>query len=644
MTSVSQQNHVDIAEKEGAKTHVRKRIRHACDSCRSSRTKCDGRMPCERCNETRLTCSYERQQKKRGKGSELYPLKKKKAEETGQRPITSNQTASPTDGLVEVQDRGGHMIMASSSPTSSTNSYENNHQREVAVYAADGGLSLDFHHEDIPLLQSIFDTPRRINAKSPLSTALFAETYQVTRPQYAHYPVLNPILDSLTFMPPRLAADLMEVYFSDTVYGVAPIIRKSSILSLHKPRLCTPALLYSFMLVAAHATDHPLMKATPTTRETIIAKLFHLAIESVRPLRFSGPEGGFLDDIVTYIHLGIVSSASEQKGASMRWWFAANGLARLLKFNCEHNDLDEESREEQRRTWWLLFLMDRHLALCYNRALFFAESECFDLYTPVDEEIWATDSPLIPAEADPTRFKGTVYHIVGSGLFGMYLPLMTVLGGITDLHFLELNKSIASMADVQHLRNVYKSKLDTLEASIEEYEPNYNGIYVVAWKEYCRCLIHVFHILLQGHWDPIDLLDNIETLMSDPSFDNCVHHSILAAKCIERILVVDSDLRLNPYFFGIQLLQAGFILLCIADKMEQNTNKEVRDACEVVVRAHEVCVVTLNTEYQRNFRQILRGTIQTMVVPGSDMEEARRRRREILGLYRWSAGGNGLAI
>lgn len=644
MTSVSQQTHVDLTDKESTKSQVRKRIRHACDACRSSRTKCDGRMPCERCAETNLTCSYERQQKKRGKGSELYPSKKKKADEANQS-MQLNQTTSTNvnEGLVEVSERT-QMMIASSSPSSSTNSYENNQQREATVYSNDGGLGLDLPNEDIPLFQSIFDTPRRINAKSPLSTALFAETYQVTRPQYAHYPVLNPILDSLTFMPARLAADLMEVYFSDTLYGVAPIIRKSSILSLHKPRLCTPALLYSFMLVAAHATDHPLMKATPITRETIIAKLFQLAIESVRPLQFKGTVAGSLDDVVTYIHLGIVSSASEQKGASMRWWFAANGLARLLKFNCEHDDMDEESREEQRRTWWLLFLMDRHLALCYNRTLFFAESECFELYTPVDEEIWATDAPLIPAEADPTRIKGPVYHIVGNGLFGMYLPLMTVLGGIIDLHFLELNKSISSLTDIQHLRNVYKSKIDGLEASIEEYEPNYNGIYVLAWKEYCRCLIHVFHILLQGHWDPIELLDNIETLMSDPSFDNCVHHSILAAKCIERILVVDSDLRLNPYFFGIQLLQAGFILLCIADKMEQNTNKEVRDACEVVVRAHEVCVVTLNTEYQRNFRQILRGTIQTMVVPGADLEEARSRRREILGLYRWCAGGSGLAI
>jgi hypothetical protein len=167
----------------------------------------------------------------------------------------------------------------------------------------------------------------------------------------------------------------------------------------------------------------------------------------------------------------------------------------------------------------------------------------------------------------------------------------------------------------------------------------------MAWKEYCKCLIHVFHILVRGFFDPIELLNNMETLLNDPAFDTCVHHSIAASQCIDRILVMDSDLRLIPFFFGIILLQSGFVLLSMATKLEQNTNKEVRAACETIVRAHEVCIVTLNTEYQRNFRQILRGTIQSMVLPELDnvIEDGKQRRREVLGLYRWSPGGTGLA-
>lgn len=115
-----------------------------------------------------------------------------------------------------------------------------------------------------------------------------------------------------------------------------------------------------------------------------------------------GAPGG-LDDVATYMHLAIVISASEYKAASLRWWNAAWSLARELKLGKEvpltpppeHNedadapgevdmehlngtqpngqnspmDITEEQREERRRIWWLLFAVDRHLALCYNRPL-----------------------------------------------------------------------------------------------------------------------------------------------------------------------------------------------------------------------------------------------------------------------------------
>ncbi|KAI1040933.1 hypothetical protein LB505_006696 [Fusarium chuoi] len=78
----------------------------------------------------------------------------------------------------------------------------------------------------------------------------------------------------------------------------------------------------------------------------------------------------------------------------MRWWTAAWGLARELKLGRElppgpspatqeNMDTDtaddgeggiggsgyvgEEEREERRRIWWLLYIVDRHLALvCCN--------------------------------------------------------------------------------------------------------------------------------------------------------------------------------------------------------------------------------------------------------------------------------------
>ncbi|KAI9870046.1 MAG: hypothetical protein M1823_008867, partial [Watsoniomyces obsoletus] len=76
-----------------------------------------------------------------------------------------------------------------------------------------------------------------------------------------------------------------------------------------------------------------------------------------------------------------------------------------------------------------------------------------------------------------------------------------------------------------------------------------------------------------------------------------------------------------PFFFGIYLLQGSFLLLLIADKLQGEANPNIVRACEVIVRAHEACIVTLNTEYQRNFRKVMRSALQQ--VRGRGMDEDR---------------------
>jgi hypothetical protein len=134
------------------------------------------------------------------------------------------------------------------------------------------------------------------------------------------------------------------------------------------------------------------------------------------------PPTSTLDDIATYMNLGVVTSASEYKAASLRWWNAAWSLARELKLGREiaqdpaaksdpEGDMDltdcsrsgaqvpvgtpaaaivEEMKEERRRLWWLLYMIDRHLGLCYNRPLAMLDNECEDLYQPVPDTLWQT--------------------------------------------------------------------------------------------------------------------------------------------------------------------------------------------------------------------------------------------------------------
>ncbi|KKY14890.1 putative transcriptional activator xlnr [Phaeomoniella chlamydospora] len=111
-------------------------------------------------------------------------------------------------------------------------------------------------------------------------------------------------------------------------------------------------------------------------------------------------------------------------------------------------------------------------------------------------------------------------------------------------------------------------------------------------------IMHVLHILLTGKWDPISLLDDNDLWISSESFITATSHAVNAAEAISDILEYDPDLSFMPFFFGVYLLQGSFLLLLIADKLQGEASPSVVKACETIVRAHEACVVTLNTEYQ----------------------------------------------
>lgn len=111
-------------------------------------------------------------------------------------------------------------------------------------------------------------------------------------------------------------------------------------------------------------------------------------------------------------------------------------------------------------------------------------------------------------------------------------------------------------------------------------------------------VMHVLHILLAGKWDPINLLDDEDLWISSQGFITATSHAVAAAEAINQILEFDPGLEFMPFFFGIYLLQGSFLLLLIADKLQSEASPSVAKACETIVRAHEACVVTLNTEYQ----------------------------------------------
>lgn len=388
---------------------------------------------------------------------------------------------------------------------------------------------------------------------------------------------------------------------------------------------------------------------------------------------------GAVDDVATYVHLATVVSASEYKAASMRWWTAAWALARELKLGRElppnastrqdgdlegESELDmngnkrqqssllssmgngpgnsavnltEEEREERRRIWWLLYVMDRHLALCYNRPLTLLDKECEGLLQPMNDDLWQSGD--FPAAS--YRRAGPAFECTSHSMFGYFLPLMSILGEIVDLqharnhprfglHFRNSGEWESQALEITRQLDVYAQSLKEFEARYTsslalgtgENDAHLEGAHVshvspsgrsnstvgshfnesiVHTKmvvAYGTHIMHVLHILLAGKWDPINLLDDNDLWISSDSFISTMGHAVSAAEAASDILEYDPDLSFMPFFFGIYLLQGSFLLLLTADKLQGDASHSVVRACETIVRAHEACVVTLNTEYQ----------------------------------------------
>lgn len=269
---------------------------------------------------------------------------------------------------------------------------------------------------------------------------------------------------------------------------------------------------------------------------------------------------------------------------------------------------------------------------------------------------------------------------------------MTILGEIVDLTHARNHPRFGTKTDWEEYGTEISQRLDAYGRSLQEMQQRTvvensadrhgpapsgapSGISTPMAQEsimharivmtYGTYLMHTLHVLLNGKWDPISLLDDNDLWISSQSFITATGHAVSAAEALNEILELDPDLSFMPFFFGIYLLQGSFLLLLIADKLQGEASPNIVRACEVIVRAHEACIVTLNTEYQvriarrmeelafntggviltgslqRNFRNIMLSALQQM--RGRSVQASVERRREMLSLYRWG-DGTGLAL
>ena len=217
--------------------------------------------------------------------------------------------------------------------------------------------------------------------------------------------------------------------------------------------------------------------------------------------------------------------------------------------------------------------------------------------------------------------------MMGTGVFQYFLPLMTILGDIIDIHHLtqhprfgylslealvlqvecSLESFAISLCDFEETATMEftgsvpissnTAALGTISDKKPSQPPTLDYIRLKAVINYSKHLLHVLHILLHSSWDPISMLDGVDWI-TPASFMKCATHAISAAKAVEEILLYDPELSLMPYLFGIYLLHGSFILLAFAESMDMAASETISQACETIIRAHEVCATILSTQYQ----------------------------------------------
>jgi hypothetical protein len=298
------------------------------------------------------------------------------------------------------------------------------------------------------------------------------------------------------------------------------------------------------------------------------------------------------------------------------------------------------------------------LALSFNAPLRILDDEC-QLHAPLSDEAWAA----LSSERNPidTTFGssshsanfGAPTRISGIGFFEYFLPLMTILGDVIQLHrqkshprfgnirrhrvnghdeeddpatamieqvMAQCAQSIADLAsayqvDALDASAIPASQVRTPQCAISPQQSHgdhsrtsHTASHASSHRQHAQAqlvtaystfILHVLHVLLHGKWDAVSMLDNKDGWIPSVGFMKCASHAIAASDAMSRILVCDPELSFMPYLFGIYLLHGSFILLLFADRMPQiGLNESVEKACEIIIRAHEVCVVTLSTEFQ----------------------------------------------
>ncbi|KAL4744413.1 hypothetical protein BDW72DRAFT_212682 [Aspergillus terricola var. indicus] len=598
-------------------------------------------------NETELNyaCQYERTIKKRGPKPRSQPSKHqaRRSVNPGIRARTYPSPASTASGK-------GPCGSDRASPCAISDLNENRSCPEMPSSAAGLCSSANVHGNHLYLNKATTQSlSMRIPSCSyfPLDlSSLAMSSHHVYSIPSCRYPCLNPVLPLLQgIMTAEDACELLDIYFADPEAGgsisgcpyvLSPIIRMQSLLRETNPRPVSPALLMIILWCVSHTANLGIFPDS-STRVRVTQRLYFLSMKLLRtrdceswhqaagewvPLSdmplygtsvdtnpsvvCDGKVEQGVDDVLSYVLLTCVVSATEFKDECLKWWNKAVRLVKRLGFHSEARIAENtpswqqmsltarEEHEERRRVFWLVYSLDRHLALSFNEPLHILDPEC-QVLCPLPERVWQ-NLDQIPLEDIPPRIFGPPTYITGTPFFEYFLPLMAILGDIIELRSRNQHPCLggfdgscligtieAALADCEYSLHILQAVQGSAaictdglsmlpnspslfgdsasRASSTKPEPRRADV-AVAYGQY---IIQVLHILLRQGWDTVTV-GLVDASCAPLAY---TAQSIAAGEAINQILNLDRDLSFIPFVFGTYLFHGSLDFLSVVHQISQ---------------------------------------------------------------------------
>lgn len=158
--------------------------------------------------------------------------------------------------------------------------------------------------------------------------------------------------------------------------------------------------------------------------------------------------------------------------------------------------------------------------------------ECQNLKQPCSDNIWETASPLAEFEEISAldRPTGITYGVHNIDLFGVMLPISSILGEILEYHFLRRHKTFGSHRPfMEDIRQNIEQNLKLWDRALHSRLSQDDMLAEMQVVLYSRHLWHCMHIILYGTMDFVEMYRDL-TWQASSSFVAAGEHAIACAQ------------------------------------------------------------------------------------------------------------------